>query len=104
MTLSEIQALVASVDPNAGHYESAYRDSDAYTVWQETGTLPYMGDNHHMGALRFQIDRFTKQDGDSVAAALEAALEARDDVAFQHITDHEPDTRYIHHIFDCEAI
>ena len=104
MTLEEIQALVVSVDPNAGHYESAYQGSDAYTVWRETSTLSFMGDNRHLGALKFQIDRFTRQEGDLIAFDLEAALELRDDIAFVHITDHEPDTRYIHHIFDCEAI
>lgn len=103
MTLQEIQDLVVSCDPNAGHYESAYRDKVAYTVWFEKSTLDYMGDNAHMGGIQFQIDRFTKQEGDSIAAAIENTLESRDDVAYQHLTDYEIDTGYIHHIFDCEG-
>lgn len=104
MTLSEIQALVVSVDPNAGHYESAYRDVEAYTVWFEARTLDLMGDNQHVGGIRFQIDRYTKTEGDTIAEAFEQALEARDDVAFMHITSFETDTGYIHHIFDCEGV
>ena len=103
MTLSQIQAFVVSVDPNAGHYESAYRGSDAYTEWREIRTLPFMGDGEHVGILKFQIDRFTKQENDSIALAFEAALEQNDGIAYEHITDEEPDTHYIHHIFDCEG-
>lgn len=104
MTLNEIQALVVSVDPNAGHYESAWRGSDAYTEWNEKRTLDFSGDNRHLGAVAFQIDRYTKAQDDAIALALEAALEARDDVAFEHLTDPEPETGYVHHIFDCEGI
>lgn len=103
MTLNDIQDLVVSCDPNAGHYESAYRDKDAYTVWFEVDTLDYMGDGLHCGALRFQIDRFTMDENDTIAQAIFQALESRDDIAFQHLTSYEIDTGYIHHIFDCEG-
>lgn len=104
MTLAEIQEFVVSVDPNAGHYESAYRDKKAYTVWFEKSTLNILGDNKHVGGLRFQIDRFTKTEADTIALAMENALENRDDISYEHLTDYEPDTGYIHHIFDCEGI
>lgn len=104
MTLEDIKNLVIAVDPDAGHYESAYRGTDAYTEWREKGTLPIMGDNRHAGGWRFQIDRFTKAEGDAIAAAIMIALEDRDDVAFEYIPDYEPDTGYIHHIYDCEGI
>lgn len=104
MKLDEIQALVVSADPNAGHYESAYQGSDAYTVWFEVRSLPFMGDNRHLGALAFQIDRYTKQENDPIAALLNALLDERDDVAFTHIVDSDPRTGVIHHIFDCEGI
>lgn len=103
MTKAEIQAFVVSIDPNAGHYESAFRGSDAYTEWREDGTLPFMGDNRHQGGIHFIIDRYTKDENDAIAAAFFSALEEKDDVAFEHITDEEPDTGYIHHIFDCEG-
>ena len=104
MTLDAIKALVVSVDPNAGHYDSAYAGSDAYTVWRERRLLDDMADDVHHGARSFAIDRFTKTEGDAIAAALEAALEASPSVCFAHLTDYESDTGYIHHIFDCEAI
>ena len=104
MTLDEIREMVAAIDPTAGHYESEHRDGDPYTVWRERRPLPYTADGQHIGALRFQVDRFTKSENDAIAAALFAALEAREDVAFEYLPDYEPDTGYIHHIFDCEGI
>lgn len=103
MTLYEIQALMVSVDPEARHYDSAQRHGP-YTVWKEGPTLGMMGDGQHMGGIRFTVHRFTKREGDRIAAALYSALEARDDVAFAYQTDYEPETGYIHHIFDCEGI
>lgn len=104
MTLEDIRQLIISVDAAAGHYESAYRSKDAYTVWHEKNTMEMTGDNVHLGGIMFQIDRFTKDEDDAIAAALYIALEARDDIAFEHLTDYEIDTGYIHHIFDCEGI
>lgn len=104
MTLNDIKELVIAVDPNAGHYESAYAGSAAYTVWRELRALPFMADDEHQGGISFQIDRFTKNEGDAIASAFFDALEADPRVAFQYITDYEPDTRYIHHIFDCQGV
>lgn len=105
MTVEEIKAIVVAVDAEAGHYESAYQGTEAYTVWQEINPLPIMGDNRHATeAWAFQVDRFTKAEGDAIAAALRAALEANPRVAYGYDVDYEPDTGYIHHIFDCEGI
>ena len=104
MTLDEIKAVVVAVDSTAGHYESEHRDGEPYTVWYEKRTLPFMGDGLHECGIKFQIDRFTKTENDETAAALFAALESWDDIAFEYLTDYEPDTGYIHHIFDCEGI
>ena len=104
MTLADIQALVVAVDPNAGHYESAYAGSAAYTVWREYRYNSQMADGVHQGGIVFQIDRFTKAENDTIAAAFITALEANPRVSFSYLVDYEPDTRYIHHIFDCEGI
>ena len=104
MTIGDIRALVVAVDPLAAHYESAYKGSAAYTVWREYGEAGFMADDRHQGVIPFQIDRFTKIENDATAAALFAALEADNRVAFAYRVDYEPDTRYIHHIFDCEGI
>lgn len=104
MTLNEIQSLVASVDANSGHYVSAHRASEAYTVWYETRLLDDMADDLHHGAIAFQIDRFTKAEHDEIAEALRAALDAEPRVFYSYLVDYERDTGYIHHIFDCEAM
>lgn len=103
MTLAEIKALVLSADPNAQHYDSA-KKGIAYTVWREYGTLPFTADGQHQGGVRFQIDRFTKSEDDDIAAVIFGVLEQSDRVAFGYQVDFEPDTRYIHHIYDCEGI
>lgn len=105
MTLQEIKSLVVSLDVNAGHYESAYQGSPAYTVWREVRPLPIMGDNRHAAeAWRFQIDRFTKSEDDEIAVAIRASLEGDPRVACSYDVDYEPGTGYIHHIYDCEGI
>lgn len=104
MTLDEFKAIVIAVDPNAMHYDSAYQKGAAYTVWREGRTLDTMANGQHQGARKFYIDRYTKTENDAIAASFFVALEENDRIAFSHETDFEPDTRYIHHIFDCEGI
>ena len=105
MTLAEIKALVAAVDPLARHYASASRPGESYTVWRETRRLDTSADGGHAEeAWAFTVDRYTKSEADPVAAALFAALDGDDRVAVSHLVDYEPDTGYIHHIYDCEAI
>ena len=103
MTGSEIKTFLVSVDPTIERYESSHTGSDAYTVWYELGMPNVFSDGKHEDIQHFQIDRFTKTEDDETAAAIFAALEAKDDISFEYLTDHEDDTGYIHHIFDCEA-
>lgn len=104
MTLDDIRALVVSVDPTAAHYDSAHRKTDAYTVWREYQRTGLSADNKRPNkSWRFQIDRFTKTEGDAIAAALESALENNPFIAYDYQVDFEPDSGFIHHIFDCEA-
>lgn len=103
MTLDDIKAMVIAVDPSAQHYDST-KKGPAYTVWREYGYLPMTADQRHQGGISFQIDRFTRAENDTIAAAFVAALESDDRIAYEYQVDYEPETRYIHHIFDCEAI
>lgn len=103
MTPSEVRAFLLSVDPTAERYESSRTGSEAYTVWRELGPGQYYADGQTQGVTRFQVDRFTKTEDDPVATALWIALEDSDDIAFDYQVDFEPDTGYIHHIFDCEG-
>lgn len=103
MTLDEIREMVVSVDRTAGHYESAHRAGQAYTVWREYGELPFTADGRSQGAVSFQVDRFTRDENDAVARALFQELDKDDRIAMEYRVDYEQDTRYIHHIFDCEG-
>ena len=102
MTCTEIKTFLVSVDQTIERYESS-KKGDAYTVWYELGMPNIFSDGQHEEIQRFQIDRFTKEEDDTTAAAIFTALEARDDISFDYLVDHEDDTGYIHHIFDCEA-
>ena len=103
MTLEEIREFVVSIDPNAQRYESSSREGD-YTVWGEYSLLPITANGRHVGGWRFQVDRFTRNEDDELTAAFLAALDASPRISFHYEVSYERDTRYIHHIFDCEAV
>jgi hypothetical protein len=103
MTISEIKTFLVTVDSTIERYESSKRDTDAYTVWYEVNPGTAFADGKHEDVIKFQVDRFTKTEDDATAAAIKAALDARDDIAFDYLVDYENDTGYIHHIYDCEG-
>lgn len=102
MTLGEIRDLLVSVDPDIRHYFSTETQQD-YTFWEETGRLPLTRDDRHAEAWRFAVHRFTRDEFDPVARRLFDALDADPRTAVIHTVDQEPDTGYIHHIYQCEA-
>lgn len=104
MTLEEIKALVLTADNTAEHYESSHTSEPAYTVWREYRRLPATADDRHIEGWAFQVDRYTQDEYDETAAALFDALDGSDRVAVHYEVDHEPETGYIHHIFDCEGL
>ena len=62
-----------------------------------------MHDDTHAEAWAFQIDRFTTSETDEVADEIRRVLDGDVRVAYRYELDYEPDTRYIHHIYDCEG-
>lgn len=103
MTLNEIKDMLVTVDPGIKHYFSMGKGT-AYSYWEETKRLPFISDGHHSEeGWRFYVHRFTKESGDTVAAALFQALDDDVRVAVSWQTDFEQDTGYIHHIFECEG-
>lgn len=100
MTVREIQALVASVDPAARHYRNT-KDGSNYTVWMEYMRTGLTGDDVHDTGWQFEVDRYTKQEYDPVAEAMETALKEDPRVAFTYNVEYEQDTGYIRHMFDC---
>ena len=103
MTIEEIRTLVLGADPTAERYESSRAGSDSYTTWRELRRLPATADGEHIEGWSFQVDRFTRDEDDATAAALFATLDGCERVAVAYDTDYEPDTGYIHHIYDCEG-
>ena len=105
MTASEIKKLLTDVDPDAQRYEhDGAGTSDAYTVWRELRPVGLYGDGQEEGSIRFQVDRFTKEEDEQMAALIRAALEGQDDIAVEYLVDYEKDSGYIHHIFVCEGV
>ncbi len=105
MTVQEIKDLLVAVDPDVQRYDHDRAGSgDAYTVWQELRPVGFYGDGREDGSIRFQVDRFTRDEDEPTAAAILDALESRDDIAVDYQTDYERDTGYIHHIYVCEGI
>ena len=105
MTASEIKTILTNVDPDAQRYEHDGAGSgNAYTVWRELRPVGCYGDGQEVGTIRFQVDRFTKEEDEGMAASIKTALEGCDDIAVEYLVDYEQDSGYIHHIFVCEAI
>lgn len=104
MTVDDIKDFVVAIDPDADHYESEYREGASYTVWYEQGPIEEdSGDGEYLGGIKFTIARITREENDVIAAALYAALDASDTIAFQYKPDFDPESGYILHIFACEG-
>lgn len=100
MKLRQIQQLIAGVDPQARHYENT-KDGSDYTVWMEYQRTGLSADDEGEEGWKFEVNRFTKQEYDPVAEALENALKADPRIAFTYNVDYEQETGYIRHLFDC---
>lgn len=103
MTLDEFKALLLTADPKASHYYSVSQETN-YTIWREHEERGLSADNKRLQPIWLvQVDRFTKTENDPIADAIKAALDSCVEISFRHLVDFEPDTKYIHHIFDCEV-
>lgn len=105
MTIQEIKDILTAVDPDAQRYEHDRAGTgDAYTVWAEITPVGFYGDGQEQGSIRFQVDRFTKEEDEAMAESIRRALENTDYITVDYRVDFEKDTGYIHHIFDCEGV
>lgn len=102
MTLEDIRKLLTQADIGIRHYFSMEKEKD-YTYWEETRRLPFTSDDGHDEGWRFYVHRYTRQENDRVAADLFRILDAHPGIAVTETIDHDPDTGYIHHIFECEG-
>lgn len=104
MTRAEIKTLVLSVDPAAKHYVSS-KKGDAFTVWGEYERADLAADDRQDYGWKFEVDRYTVDDEDAIAAELERVLGEHPGVilrSYQIGYDHS--AGYIRHVFDCEGI
>lgn len=101
MTLDQFKEILVAADPKAKHYSSKERGN--FTVWREYERLYVFADGENQGGWKVQIDRYTTEENDAVAEAILAALDAQDNIAYQHLVDYDPETETIRHIFDCEV-
>ena len=104
MTLGELQAMLAGIDPDIRHGWTMANGRD-YTYWEEKDRLTLRGDDHAVESdWVFYVHRFSRANIDPVAEALWAALEALPNVAVHQVNTYEPDTGYTHHAFRCEVV
>lgn len=104
MTLTELQAMLAGIDPDIRHGWTMATGRD-YTYWEETGRLTLAGDDQPVeSGWVFYVHRFSKRNVDPVAEAIWEALNALPNVAVQQADSYEPDTGYTHHAFRCEVV
>lgn len=103
MTIAQIRAIVAEADPHAGHYRSASKTQN-YTAWHEFRREPIYGDDGVAeDGWAFQVDRFTTLEEDPMVDRIWETLQ-RHRLHVTHIVLPDPDTRYIHHAFQCQGV
>lgn len=103
MTTQEIKALILTADPEAKRYQSS-RDEDAFTVWAEFERIQPPGASFAELGWKFEVDRYTRTEDDTVAEAIERALREDVRVAYTYEVTYEMQTGYIRHIFVCEGV
>ncbi len=102
MTLQQFCALLLTADPAATRYEADNRLDGDYTIWRETRRIGPSADGRWAGGWRVYVDRFTRTENDSTAAAILQALESSDEIAVEYLVDPVEDG-YIHHIYECDV-
>lgn len=104
MTRAEIKALVLSVDPEAKHFASS-KKGDAFTVWGEYERADLIADDRQDYGWHFEVDRYTIDDEDEIAEAMEKALSEHPGVILRsYKIGYDAKAGYIRHVFDCEGI
>jgi len=101
MTLDQFGALLVTIDPDVKHFDSMAEGN--FTVWQEYERIKAYADGRNQGGWKVQIERYTTDEDDAIATALESAFDASDEIAFHHELDYDAESGLIRHIFDCEV-
>lgn len=102
MTVQDIKNMVLSVDPKAKHYFSD-KKGDAFTVWGEYQRAGQGAEDRHDYGWKFEIDRYTRDEEDTVPDMIEKILIDHPGVAYTYQVYYDHTARYIVHVFDCEG-
>ena len=102
MTVQDIKTMVLSVDPKAKHYFSD-KKGDAFTVWGEYQRAGQGAEDRHDYGWKFEIDRYTRDEEDTVPDMIEQILIDHPGVAYTYQVYYDHTARYIVHVFDCEG-
>lgn len=105
MTIETFAELVYSIDRDAARYEMIGQKGDAYTTFTDYDTVIQYANGRPAGLLhKIQVDFFTRTENDPVAFRFLRMFAENDEITCAYQKDFESDSRYIHHIFDCEVI
>lgn len=105
MVLDDFINIVRAIDPAAARYEALGQKGDAYTVYAELNAEPLYADGVPAEVVEHvQVDYYTRDENDPTARRFLDAFTQNDLIACEYQTDFESDTRYIHHIYDCEVV
>lgn len=102
MTVQDIKTMVLSVDPKAKHYFSD-KKGDAFTVWGEYQRAGQGAEDRHDYGWKFEIDRYTRDEEDTVPDMIEQILIDHPGVSYTYQVYYDHTARYIVHVFDCEG-
>ena len=102
MTVQQIKEMVLSVDPKAKHYFSD-KKGDAFTVWGEYQRAGQGAEDRHDYGWKFEIDRYTRDEEDTVPDMIEQILIDHPGVAYTYQVYYDHTARSIVHVFDCEG-
>ena len=101
MTIDELKAFLLGHDPKLKKYFYAGSDP-SYTTWEPHHRQSWMSDNTSDDVLtKVTINRYTKDDGDTVADEIYNALEALRVPLDEMITTYDPEDGYFRHIIEC---
>ena len=103
MTLEAFVELLLAVDPEAVRYDRIGQDKENYTVFCDYREDMLCADDEPAETvLHVQVDRYTKDEQDSIAEALKALFEETAEISCTYEKDFDPVARVIRHLFDCE--
>ena len=104
MTIEAFAELLFSIDPNTARNDMIGQKGDAYTVFSDYSTSILYANGRPAGFLhKIQVDYFTRTEDDPVAFRFLRAFAENDEITCDYQKDFETDSRYFHHIFDCEV-